>query len=147
MATLAESISTALVFAIPNVNVACFALIWVWALLDNELIYWNSALVTLPSAIFVASMAAAALISAFSMLVILLPVPSASKVLLVKVAVLEAVMPPIYVLIWSIVAFLDTGVTPGLSIIATKSSPATDDIAPKAEILTSTIIDYSLIQW
>ena len=44
-------------------------------------------LVTVPSAIFVASIAAAAFISAFSILVIEFPVPSASIVLLVRVSV------------------------------------------------------------
>lgn len=55
------------------------------------MIYWNSALVTLPSAIFVASIAAAALILAFAILVIELPVPSWSIVLFVNVVVLDAV--------------------------------------------------------
>jgi len=60
-------------------------------LLDNVLIYWNSVLVTLPSAIFVASIAAAALILAFAILVIELPVASWSIVLFVNVVVLDAV--------------------------------------------------------
>ena len=59
------------------------------------MIYWNSALVTLPSAIFVASIAAAALILAFAILVIELPVPSWSIVLFVNVVVELAVTRPV----------------------------------------------------
>ena len=70
--------------------VACLASNCVWALDDKVLINWNSVLVTLPSAILVASIAAADLILAFSILVIELPVPSASIVLLVNVFVLDA---------------------------------------------------------
>ena len=55
------------------------------------MIYWNSALVTLPSAIFVASIAAADFILASAILVIELPVPSWSIVLFVNVVVLDAV--------------------------------------------------------
>ena len=64
-------------------------------MLDNVLIYWNSALVTLPSAILVASIAAAALILAFAILVIELPVPSWSIVLFVNVVVELAVTRPV----------------------------------------------------
>ena len=71
--------------------VACLASICVWALDDKLLINWNSVLVTLPSAIFVASIAAADLILASSIFVIELPVPSASIVLFVNVVVLEPV--------------------------------------------------------
>ena len=60
-------------------------------MLDNVLIYWNSVLVTLPSAILVASIAADALILASAILVIELPVPSWSIVLFVNVVVLDAV--------------------------------------------------------
>ena len=59
------------------------------------MIYWNSALVTLPSAIFVASIAADALILAFAILVIELPVPSWSIVLFVNVVVELAVTRPV----------------------------------------------------
>ena len=70
--------------------VACLASNCVWALDDKVLINWNSVLVTLPSAILVASIAAADLILAFSILVILLPLPSVSIVLLLNVFVLNA---------------------------------------------------------
>ena len=60
-------------------------------MLDKVLIYWNSVLVTLPSAILVASIAADALILALAILVIELPVPSWSIVLFVNVVVLDAV--------------------------------------------------------
>ena len=64
-------------------------------MLDNVLIYWNSVLVTLPSAIFVASIAADALILALAILVIELPVPSWSIVLFVNVVVESAVTRPV----------------------------------------------------
>ena len=64
-------------------------------MLDNVLIYWNSVLVTLPSAIFVASIAADALILASAILVIELPVPSWSIVLFVNVVVELAVTRPV----------------------------------------------------
>ena len=64
-------------------------------MLDNVLIYWNSVLVTLPSAILVASIAADALILAFAILVIELPVPSWSIVLFVNVVVESAVTRPV----------------------------------------------------
>ena len=52
------------------------SLVWlvicVWTLLDKLLIYWNSVLVTDPSAIFVASIAAEDLISELEILVIVL---------------------------------------------------------------------------
>ena len=63
--------------------VACLASSCVWALDDKLLINWNSVLVTLPSAILVASIAAAALMSALTILVIVLL--SESIDLLVKV--------------------------------------------------------------
>ena len=75
--------------------VAGFEFIWVCAFDDKELINWNSALVTEPSAIFVASIAAAVLILASSILVIELPVPSASIVLFVNVSVELAVIKPV----------------------------------------------------
>ena len=52
-------------------------------------------LVTVPSAIFVASIAAEALIFALAMLDKLLPVPSTSNVLLVNVFVLTAEIPSV----------------------------------------------------